>query len=77
MNESGYSIPSVGFLREKQILGCRKEGIPAIIPISRTSWWNGVKSGIYPQPIKLSARTTVWRAEDIRAFLETLGKEAA
>ena len=39
--------------------------IPAILPISKTSWWNGVKSGLYPQPVKLGPRTTAWRESDV------------
>jgi prophage regulatory protein len=39
--------------------------IPYILPISKTSWWNGVKSGIYPQPVKLGPRTTAWRESDV------------
>jgi predicted DNA-binding transcriptional regulator AlpA len=39
--------------------------IPDILPISKTSWWNGVKSGLYPQPIKLGPRTTAWRESDV------------
>ena len=35
------------------------------IPISRSTWWAGVKIGRYPQPIKLGPRVTVWRASDI------------
>lgn len=41
-----------------------------LIPISKSAWWAGVRSGRYPKPIKLSPRTTVWRAEDIRALIE-------
>lgn len=33
-----------------------------LIPVSRSSWWAGVKSGRYPAPIKLGAGTTCWRA---------------
>lgn len=39
------------------------------IPISKSSWWKGVAEGRYPQPVKLGPRTTVWRAEEIRAFI--------
>lgn len=35
------------------------------IPVSRSTWLAGVKKGIFPQPIKLSARVTVWAEEDI------------
>ncbi len=39
--------------------------ILSVIPISASAWWAGVASGKYPPAIKLGARTTVWRAEDI------------
>ena len=39
--------------------------IDPLIPISRASWWAGVKSGKYPPPIKLGSRTTCWRESDI------------
>ena len=43
------------FLRLKNIIGDPKANppIPAIIPISKSSWWNGIKSGRYPKPISL------------------------
>lgn len=40
------------------------------IPVSRSTWWQGVKDGRFPQPIKLGPRVTVWRAEDIAALIE-------
>jgi predicted DNA-binding transcriptional regulator AlpA len=43
-----------------------------LIPISRSSWWAGVKTGRYPQPVKLEPRTTAWRAADIAALLESI-----
>jgi prophage regulatory protein len=41
-----------------------------LIPVSKSSWWAGVKSGKYPQPVKLGPRTTAWRVSDIRALIE-------
>jgi prophage regulatory protein len=66
------AIPSTGFLRLRQILGDpnAEPPLPAIIPIGRTSWWAGVKNGIYPKPLKLGPGTTVWRVEDIRALIQ-------
>ena len=63
-----------GYLRIWQIVGSHKSQppTPAIIPVSRSSWWAGVKSGRYPQPVKLGPRTTAWRIEDIRNLLDTL-----
>lgn len=71
------SIPAVGFLRLPQIIGDRKAGIPAIIPVSRSHWWQGIRDGRYPRPVKLSARVTAWRREDITALCESLGTVGA
>lgn len=68
--DSGFNeildIPRTGLLRISQVL--------RFVPISKSSWWKGVKDGLYPQPVKLSARVTCWRAEDIRALIEKLKK---
>jgi len=68
------TLPETGFLRLKQIIGDPKATppIPAIIPISNSSWWDGVARGRYPRPVKLSVRTTAWRVEDIRALIESM-----
>ena len=62
------------FLSLKNIIGDPKANppIPAIIPISKSSWWNGIKSGRYPKPIKLGENTTVWKENDIRKLVEKL-----
>ena len=67
-----HYLPETGFLRLPQIIGNRKANIPPIIPVSRSSWWNGIKSGKYPKPVKLGSRTTAWRVEDIRALVESI-----
>lgn len=66
--------PSVdGLFRLRQVIGDpdAEPPIPAIIPVSASSWWAGVKSGRYPKPIKLGPRTTAWRVADIRALIES------
>lgn len=68
-------LPENGaFLRLPQIIGNPKAEppIPPIIPIGRTSWLEGVKSGKYPKPVKLGERTTAWKVEDIRNLLNEL-----
>ncbi|HEX2552503.1 MAG TPA: AlpA family phage regulatory protein [Microvirga sp.] len=40
------------------------------IPVCKSTWWAGVKSGRFPKPIKLGPRITVWRAEDIWRILD-------
>lgn len=64
------SLPESGFLRLAQIVGNPKAGIPAIVPIGKSSWWLGVRSGKYPKPLKLGPKTTVWKVEDIRNLIE-------
>jgi len=61
------ALPANGFLRERQILGdpLAKPHIPALIPVSRSTWWRGVKEGRFPAPVKHGPRTTAWRVGDI------------
>ena len=66
------SLPDTGFLRLYQIIGDGQSDppIPALIPVSKSSWWKGVKEGVYPPALKLTERTTVWRVSDIRRLIE-------
>ena len=61
------NISSNALLRLPQVL--------ALIPVSRSAWWAGCKSGRYPKPVKLGPHTTAWRAADIAALLEKLTAE--
>lgn len=58
-------FPRTGFLRLRSILAPIGP-----IPVSKSTWWAGVRDGRFPKPTKLGARITVWRAEDIRALIE-------
>ena len=67
------ALPETGFLRVQQIVGDPKADppIPAIIPVCRSTWWAGVRSGRFPAPTRgLGGRITVWRVEDIRSLIE-------
>lgn len=64
------SLPSAGFIRLPQIVGDAKRGIPAIIPVSKSTWFEGIKTGRYPAGVKLSERCTAWRVSDILALIE-------
>lgn len=65
-------LPETGYLRLPQIIGDAKAAppVPPIIPVSKSTWWAGVKSGRFPKPVKLSERITCWRVEDIRSLIE-------
>lgn len=60
-----YQFPREGLVRLKQILAPIGP-----IPVSKSTWWDGVKSGRFPKPKKLGPRTTVWLAVDIRNIYE-------
>ena len=59
------NFPRTGLVRLSQILAPSGP-----IPISKSTWWQGVKEGRFPKPQKLGPRTTVWKVEDIRALFE-------
>ena len=48
----------------------RLKTVLQLIPVSKSSWYEGMKIGIYPKPVKLSARIVAWREKDIRALIE-------
>lgn len=54
-------LPQTGFLRLPQVL--------ALIPVSKTTWWAGIKAGRYPAGVKISSRVTAWRIKDLTPFL--------
>ncbi len=58
-------LPDTGFLRQPQVL--------SFVPISKSTLWRRVRARTFPEPVKLSERVTVWRAEDIRRWIEQQG----
>lgn len=76
-------LPETGYLRLVQIVGRPADpqknilGVTGIIPVSKSTWWAGVRSGRYPQPVKIGARCTAWRVEDIRALIESAASAKA
>ena len=64
-------LNEIGLLRIWHILGDPKSipPIPPLIPISKSTWWEGIKTGRFPQPIKLGPRTTAWTVESIRDLI--------
>jgi prophage regulatory protein len=64
-----HKLPEIGYLRLPQILGNPKKNLPALIPISKSSWWAGIKAGKYPAGVKLGPRTTAWTVESIHTLI--------
>ena len=57
--------------RVKDIVGDPSKGVRGILPISRSTWWLGVKEGRFPPPSKkLGQRITCWSEADIYKILD-------
>lgn len=56
-----------GFLRLPDVL--------KLYPVSKSTWWAGVKEGRYPQPVKLGPKMTAWRSEDIYTLINTVSQK--
>lgn len=69
------TIPSTGYLRIDQILGNTRKGIPALLPMCRSTWYAGIRDGKYPKSINLTERTVVWRVEDILDLIDKIGRQ--
>jgi prophage regulatory protein len=59
---AGPPLDPHALLRVKRVL--------EFVPVSRSTWWAGVRTGRFPKPLKLGPRTTCWRASDILALIE-------
>lgn len=59
-------------LRLHQIIGNPRAipPVPAIIPVGKSTWWEGVRTGRFPKPVKLGPRITTWRADEIYALVQ-------
>ena len=56
------TLPETGFVRLPDVL--------RVIPVSKSTWWAGVRQGRYPAAVRLGPRVTAWRVADIRALIE-------
>jgi prophage regulatory protein len=64
------NLPSTGFVRLSQILGPKGP-----LPISRSTWYAGQKTGRFPKPVKLGPRAVGYRVEEIRQLLSKFGDQ--
>jgi prophage regulatory protein len=60
------NLPETGLVRLPVVL--------AVYPVSKSTWWAGIKTGRFPAGVKLSERTTAWRVEEIRKLIESAGE---
>lgn len=58
-----------GFLRLEDVL--------TLIPVSRATWYAGVKDGVYPSSVQIGKRAVAWRTQDIKALIDRLSGTGA
>ena len=46
----------------RQVLG--------IVPVSKTTWYQGIKEGRFPRPLQISAKRVGWLASQIKRVVE-------
>lgn len=62
------ALPETGFVRLYQVL--------QFIPIGKTRWYKGIKTGEFPRPVAIGPRVKAYRCEDIREVIERFGAQA-
>ncbi len=67
-----HQLPQTGFLRLKDVIGDKKTDTPALIPVSKASWYKGSREGRFPKGIKLGPRTTVYPVEAVRQLIASM-----
>jgi prophage regulatory protein len=70
-------LPSTGFLRANQIIGNPKKGIPGLLPVSRSTFWNFVRDGRFGPGVLLSPKCRCWRVEEVLLWIENVGAESS
>jgi hypothetical protein len=71
-----HELPE-GYLRLSQIIGDRhaKPPIPPIIPVSKSTWYHGMKTGRFPKSVKILPKITAWKIEDIRKLTQQINAQ--
>lgn len=59
--------PSFRFLDINEVL--------ALIPVSKTTWYDGIRKGIYPKKCSLGGRRVAWHSGEIEELMRKLAGE--
>jgi predicted DNA-binding transcriptional regulator AlpA len=59
-------VPATGYVRMRQLV--------EIVPLSRPTIWRWVKLRKFPMPVRIDNKVTVWRLEDIHAWMREKGR---
>ncbi len=65
INSTPKSLPTTGYVRPKFI--------QEFFSFSKSTLWRLVKKGDFPQPIKLCEKVSVFKAEEVHAWINEKG----
>lgn len=60
------SVIETGFMRLPQVL--------RVVPLSASTIRRRCAAGIFPKPVKLGAKASAWRIEEVRAWIAAQGQ---
>lgn len=63
-----HVLPQEGFVRLPVVL--------EVLGVKKSYFWEEVRRGKFPKPIKLAARVSVWKVEDIRKLISDISASA-
>ena len=68
---TAYELPTTGFVRESHLVENPRKGTPGILGVSRSTFWDWRRRGLFPQGVLLSEKVRAWRVEEVRAWIES------
>jgi len=74
--ETASHIHPTGLYRLKSIVRT-KGGGTHLFDIAASTWWQGVKTGRFPKPVRMGTRMTLWVGADLIKLVEELTSEVA
>lgn len=55
----------------------RVRGVLARVPVSKTTWWNWVRDGYAPKPLRIGENVTCWTESSIDDFIARMRDKQA
>jgi len=65
-------LPSEGLCDVKQIIGDKRNGTPGVLPVSFSTWYEGIKTGRYEVEEVKDGGRTFYTVRSVRKMLEKL-----
>jgi len=71
-------LPVPGYTRILTVIGDKHATppTPGLIPMSKASWYRGVKAGRYPKIVKIGPNMSACANSDLNELMESLRQEA-